>query len=128
VRALRGWTISATMMPLAYHDSRSATDSLLQMFRVPGSLHRDLGDGVFDRRHGGAFASKPTAAKPLVFTLWVLGFLLDLQEEQRADERTRTAGLTSLRVIGQVLQGCAQDCMPPHLDQFLLCSLYCVAP
>src|SRR4051794_3533309 len=32
----------------AYHDGHSAIDSLLQMFRVPGSLHRDLGDGVFD--------------------------------------------------------------------------------
>ena len=69
MRALRGWAISATMMPLAYHDSRSATDSLLQMFRVPGSLHRDLGDGVFDRRHRVAFASKPTAAL-LLPSLW----------------------------------------------------------
>jgi len=24
----------------------SATDELLQMFRVPGSLHRDLGEGA----------------------------------------------------------------------------------
>jgi hypothetical protein len=33
----------------------------------------------------------PTAAKSLVFALRVLGFLQDLQEKQRADERTRTA-------------------------------------
>jgi hypothetical protein len=30
--------------------------------------------------------------------------------EQRADERTRTADLISLRVITQALQGCAEDC------------------
>jgi hypothetical protein len=35
----------------------------------------------------------PTAAKSLVFALRVLGFLQDLQEKQRADERTRTADL-----------------------------------
>jgi hypothetical protein len=35
----------------------------------------------------------PTAAKSLVFALRVLGFLRDLQEKQRADERTRTADL-----------------------------------
>ena len=28
--------------------SRSATDQLLQMFRIPGSLHRDLGQRRFD--------------------------------------------------------------------------------
>jgi hypothetical protein len=31
-------------------------------------------------------------------------FLRDLQEKQRADERTRTADLSSLRVISQALQ------------------------
>jgi hypothetical protein len=35
----------------------------------------------------------PTASKSLVFALRVLGFLRDLQEKQRADERTRTADL-----------------------------------
>jgi hypothetical protein len=35
----------------------------------------------------------PIAAKSLVFALRVLGFLQDLQEKQRADERTRTADL-----------------------------------
>jgi hypothetical protein len=35
----------------------------------------------------------PIAAKSLVFALRVLGFLRDLQEKQRADERTRTADL-----------------------------------
>src|SRR5215212_4853575 len=52
----------------------------------------------------------PTAAKSLVFALRVLGFLQDLQEKRRADERTRTAYPCSLRVITQALQGCAQDC------------------
>src|SRR5919112_825785 len=40
----------------------------------------------------------PTAAKPLVSALRVLAFLRDLQEKKRADERTRTADLISLRV------------------------------
>src|SRR5215212_835079 len=40
----------------------------------------------------------PTAAKPLVSALRVLDFLRDLQEKKRADERTRTADLISLRV------------------------------
>jgi hypothetical protein len=31
----------------------------------------------------------------------------------RADERTRTADLISLRVIGHVLQGLAQECKSP---------------
>jgi hypothetical protein len=52
----------------------------------------------------------PTAAKSLVFALRVLGFLQDLQEKQRADERTRTAYPCSLGVITQVLQGYAGDC------------------
>ena len=37
----------------------------------------------------------PTAAKSLVFTPRVLDLLQDLQEKQRADERTRTADLES---------------------------------
>ena len=40
-------------------------------------------------------------------------FLLDLQEKQRADERTRTAYPCSLRVITQALQGVAQLCKSP---------------
>jgi hypothetical protein len=39
-----------------------------------------------------------------------LTFSLQIAREQRANERTRTADLTSLRVIIQVLQGCAGDC------------------
>jgi hypothetical protein len=39
-----------------------------------------------------------------------LSFLPVLQEKLRADERTRTADLISLRVITQALQGCAGDC------------------
>jgi Transposase, Mutator family len=37
-------------------------------------------------------------------------FYLQMSENQRADERTRTADLISLRVIGQGLQGVAQAC------------------
>jgi hypothetical protein len=52
----------------------------------------------------------PTAAKSLVFALRVLGFLQDLQEKQRADERTRTAYPCSLRVCGQRLLSVAGVC------------------
>src|SRR5215208_3413785 len=37
-------------------------------------------------------------------------FLPILQAKKRADERTRTAGLISLQVIHQALQGVAQGC------------------
>jgi hypothetical protein len=37
-------------------------------------------------------------------------FLLVLQENQRADEQTRTAYTCSLRVMHQALQGCAEAC------------------
>jgi hypothetical protein len=39
-----------------------------------------------------------------------LDVLVPVQSVQSADERTRTAGLISLRVISQALQGCAQGC------------------
>jgi hypothetical protein len=52
----------------------------------------------------------PTAANPSIIPLGLFCFLQDLQEKQRADERTRTADLISLRVITQALQGCAGDC------------------
>ena len=45
----------------------------------------------------------------------------------RADERTRTADLTSLRVISQALQRFAQACKP-HIDKpgsFLCLALCC---
>jgi hypothetical protein len=37
-------------------------------------------------------------------------FFLQIEREQRADERTRTADLASLRVCGQGLLGVAGDC------------------
>src|ERR687898_1278551 len=43
-------------------------------------------------------------------TLGGISFLRVLQENQRADERTRTADLISLRVITQALQGIAGGC------------------
>src|SRR5215217_7746661 len=52
----------------------------------------------------------PTASKPSIIPLEPFIFLGDLQEKQRADERTRTADLISLRVITQALQGLAQEC------------------
>jgi hypothetical protein len=51
--------------------------------------------------------------------------------KRRADERTRTADLISLRVIGHVLQGCAGDCKyriskPLSLLCHAQCCSYCV--
>ena len=47
-----------------------------------------------------------TAGKILNTSIGCFSFLRVLQEKQRADERTRTADLLQLRVIGQWLQGC----------------------
>jgi hypothetical protein len=52
----------------------------------------------------------PTAAKPSIIPLGPFIFLQDLQEKQRADERTRTANVISLRVITQALHGFARGC------------------
>src|SRR5919106_2170925 len=52
----------------------------------------------------------PTAANPTVERAGYSTFSQYLQVKRRADERTRTAGLISLRVIIQALQGCAGDC------------------
>jgi hypothetical protein len=54
-----------------------------------------------------------------------LTFYLQNSTFWRADERTRTADLISLRVIGQVLQGIA-NC--PYLSRFLFPGLLRVAP
>jgi hypothetical protein len=43
-------------------------------------------------------------------TLFRLDVLVPVQRVQRADERTRTAGLISLRVCGQGLQEVARVC------------------
>jgi hypothetical protein len=52
----------------------------------------------------------PTAANPSIIPLALFSFLQDLQEKQRADERTRTANVISLRVITQALHGFARGC------------------
>src|SRR5215204_2666547 len=59
------------------------------------------------RRHGRGFGLA-TAAKFSIFLLKTFLFLRLLQAKRRADERTRTADLISLRVIGHVLQGFAE--------------------
>jgi hypothetical protein len=43
-------------------------------------------------------------------SLWATQFFLQIAIRRRADERTRTADLVSLRVIGQALQGFARGC------------------
>jgi hypothetical protein len=48
--------------------------------------------------------------------------------KKRADERTRTADLVSLRVIHRALQGCAGVAIPPYLNGFLFSWLLRVAP
>jgi hypothetical protein len=52
--------------------------------------------------------SKGSARVPGLFFRSV--FYLQIETKGRADERTRTADLISLRVISQALQGCAQVC------------------
>src|SRR5215211_9302867 len=51
-----------------------------------------------------------TADKALDTNIVVFSFLRDLQENQRADERTRTAYPCSLRVCGQWLLDVARVC------------------
>jgi hypothetical protein len=48
--------------------------------------------------------------------------------EKRADERTRTADLISLRVRIHALQGLPEVANPRFLGQFPFCALPCVAP
>jgi len=62
----------------------------------------------------------PTAANPPPSVLGVLTFLRDLQVKKRADERTRTADLISLRVCGQWLLGVAEVCNS-RINKRLLC-------
>jgi hypothetical protein len=50
-----------------------------------------------------------------------------LQAEKRADERTRTADLISLRVIIHVLLGFAQDCETRISKPILFSALPCIA-
>ena len=62
------------------------------------------------RRHGRGFGIESTADKAPDATIGGFLFLRVLQEKKRADERTRTADLISLRVIIQALQGFAEAC------------------
>jgi hypothetical protein len=50
-------------------------------------------------------------------------FLQDLQEKQRADERTRTADLVSLRVCGQRLLSVAEGCKSRISKRFFVPSI-----
>ena len=52
----------------------------------------------------------------------------DLHWFRRADERTRTADLVSLRVITQALQGCAEACKCRISKRLSLLRLPHVAP
>ena len=53
-----------------------------------------------------------------------LEFCASLSPLWRADERTRTAHLLQLRVIGQALQGCCTGLQIPHRPR-VPCSLDC---
>jgi hypothetical protein len=55
----------------------------------------------------------PYCCQSSVDRVGTLSFLWYLQVKRRADERTRTADLISLRVITQALQGCAGGCKSP---------------
>ena len=57
-----------------------------------------------------------------------LRFTCKLKETTRADERTRTADLPSLRVINRALQGFARACKTPISKGFSFSGLPCVAP
>jgi hypothetical protein len=70
--------------------------------------------------------SKGSARVPGLFFRSV--FYLQIETKGRADERTRTADLISLRVISQALQGLARTCKSPILSGFLFSSLPWVAP
>jgi hypothetical protein len=66
-----------------------------------------------------------TADKALDTNIVDFSFLRDLQENQRADERTRTAYPCSLRVVGQALQGFAEGCKHRISKRV---SFLCLAP
>ena len=70
-----------------------------------------------------------TADKAFDTNIVYFSFLQDLQAKKRADERTRTADLISLRVIGHVLHGCAGSCKSRIFRgvSFLRVALCCTA-
>ena|SRR5215208_102251 len=85
---------------------------------------------VARQRRGRSFGIESTAdallTKPSTLTLWFSRFLRVLQENQRADERTRTADLISLRVCGQGLLGVAGVCKCRINKPFLVpCIAHC---
>jgi hypothetical protein len=102
VRTVR-WEVRTTHHVPRRHPSR---DPLHALATQHGKAYRR----GYGRSLGIIVYCCPTAAKPLVFALRVLGFLRYLQEKKRADERTRTADLISLRVCGQGLQRLARGC------------------
>jgi hypothetical protein len=102
VRTVR-WEVRTTHHAPRRHPSR---DPLHALATQHGKAYRR----GYGRSLGIIVYCCPTAAKPLVFALRVLGFLRYLQEKKRADERTRTAYPCSLRVITQALQRFTQGC------------------
>ena len=52
--------------------------------------------------------------------LWLPELYLQIERKKRADERTRTADLTSLRVSSQALQRVARVCKSPLSKRFSL--------
>src|SRR5215216_5140649 len=70
----------------------------------------------------------PTADKATDTNIEGLSFLRHLQAKNRADERTRTADLSSLRVIIHVLQGFTQACKSPISKPLSLLCFAQVAP
>jgi hypothetical protein len=58
----------------------------------------------------------------------VYAFYLQHSEKRRAEERTRTADLISLRVISRVLQGLHRLANPTYLGGFFFSALPSVAP
>ena len=90
----------AGLRDIRWHDSRRTCATLLQGRRVHPKLPLDTLYGKTRRgEYWRGLGIKSTAAKPLVSALRVLDFLRYLQVKRRADERTRTAFLISLRVI-----------------------------
>jgi hypothetical protein len=80
-------------------------------------------DRLSRRERDGRGFGVATAAKPPIILPRTFLFLWVLQVKERADERTRTADLTSLRVISQALQGLAGVCKSPILKRVSLLYL-----
>ena len=95
----------------------------------PRPLHSlDTLDGSYDRRGYGGGVGLATAANPRTSLPRSSLFSSHLQGKRRADERTRTADLVSLRVIHQALQWVHVLANPASLRGFLCSGLLRVAP